>query len=183
MCFPLDLSKYYNHIIYKNDSIEDNPDLNKKSIYGLPHFKNIHIIDKKFSSENSIFDNLMCDGQNIYINKNNINNIAFLGFSEMGTVCDEVMINTIDKSVLSVPLVLKTFHSDNFKGIDDGEKNSECKLAFYMNGDDEQKHGVFFWKVNLNKNYDINYLELPVNCSMHLFAITLTLVNHLYSVL
>ena len=54
------------------------------------------------------------------------------------------------------------------------KKNSECKLAFYMNGDDEQKHGVFFWKVNLNKNYDINYLELPVNCSMHLFAITLT---------
>ena len=89
----------------------------------------------------------------------------------MGTVCDEVMINTIDKSVLSVPLVLKTFHSDNFKGIDDGEKNSECKLAFYMNGDDEQKHGVFFWKVELLKNCDINSIELPVNCSMHLFAI------------
>lgn len=186
MCFPLDLSKYYNHIIYKKDSIEDNSDLNKKSIYGLPHFKNIHIIDKKignknifnidfkFSSENNIFDNLMCDGQKIYIDKKNVNNIAFLGFSEMGTVCDEVMINTIDKSVLSVPLVLKTFHSDNFKGIDDGEKNSECKLAFYMNGDDEQKHGVFFWKVELLKNCDINSIELPVNCSMHLFAITLT---------
>lgn len=184
MFFTIDLSKYYNHIIYKNQTVENDINLNKKTIYGLPHFNNILIVDKKRETVRafnidfycacgkSIFDNVMCDGQVIEIERKEIKVIAFLGFCEMGTVCDEVRLHT-DNNVISIPLVMKTFHSDNFKGIDDGEKNTDCKLAFYLNGDDKQKHGVFFWQVVLPRNYDINAIELPVNCAMHLFSITL----------
>lgn len=127
----------------------------------------------QFALKNNAFDNIMCDGQCVLVDINNIRRISFLGFSEMGTVCDDVKIHTEGGMVITIPLILKTFHSDSFKGIDDEKKNLDCKLAFYMNGDDGQKHGAYFWSINLSKNYNVKLIELPVNCSMHLFAITL----------
>lgn len=185
MFLSVDLSNYYNHIIYKNEEIELNEAFHKKTVYGLPHVNNILITDKKRESikafdvefrcacENSIFDNLMCDGQILEVSDTPIRSIAFLGFSEMGTVCDEVKLHTDDHEI-TVPLIMKTFHSDKFKGIDNVGKNAECKLALYLNGTDGQKHGVFFWRVQFSQQYSLKSIELPANCAVHLFSITLS---------
>lgn len=182
MLCELDLSSNYNHIIYKQETIPNS--LNLKTIYGIPHTKNIHIvslkkekinafgIDFKCSSINNIFDNIMCDGQIINVERKKINGIAFLGFSEMGTVCDEINLGAKD-TIIPMQIVLKTFHTDRFRGIDDIGKNAYCKLAFYVDGDDGQKHGIFFWKINLLEPIVIDFIKLPVNCALHLMAITL----------
>lgn len=184
MFFSVDLSNYYNHIIYKNEEAEKNEAFHKKTLYGLPHVNNILITEKKKESiqafdvefqcarENSIFDNLMCDGQILEVPDVPTRSVAFLGFSEMGTVCDEVKLQTDDHEI-TIPLIMKTFHSDKFKGIDNVGKNAECKLALYLDGNDEQKHGVFFWRVPLSQTYGLKSIELPFNCAVHLFSITL----------
>lgn len=180
----VNLSNYFNHIIYKNIFVENDPVLSNKAIYGLPHYINTYIIDEKnpdvnvfgesfcCASKNDIFDNVVCDGQTIMIDEHDFKSVMFLGFCEMGTVCDTVKLYDGNNNN-QIPLILKTFHSDKFKGIDDEGKNSQCKLAFYLNGDDGQKHGVFFWKVEFDENINVNYIELPVNCALHLMAITL----------
>lgn len=181
----VDLSHCFNHILFENASIENNPDLNNKAVYGLPHFINIHVVDKKkdvvnvfgekfcCASQKDIYDNVMCDGQIIMVDDHSVSSVMFLGFCEMGTVRDTVKLHTDDNSVIQVSLILKTFHSDKFKGIDDEGENVQCKLAYYLQGDDGQKHGVYFWKVNLKKAVNIRSIELPINCTMHLMAITL----------
>ena len=184
MYFNVNLSKYYNHIIYENKLIESNDKMDKRTIYGLPHNNNINIIDKKelcktifgirfqFAEEGCIFDNLMCDCQTIEIFLKSISEIYLLGFSEMGTVLDEIVLHTSDEKKVVVPFVFKTFHSDSFRGIDNDGINSRCQLAFFANGNDGQKHGVYFWKIDLKKTYNIDYMVLPPNCSMHIMAIT-----------
>ena len=184
----LNVSKVFNHIFYQNDVIEANSQYNQKNIYGIPHVNNILCTNKKESnrevfgvpflsaSDNDIFDNVMNDGQVINIQKQRIDAIAFLGFSEMGTVCDDVILYSNDKKIF-IPLILKTFHTDKFKGIDDIGKNANCKLAFYLDGNDGQKHGVFFWQFNLTNQTSIDAIELPVNCSMHIMGITLLIDN------
>ena len=177
----INLSRYYNHIMYKGES---NENFLERSIYGLPHFKNIHIIENKkeyirynqiyfhCASNSDIFDNIMCDSKIIEVNKKNISSILFLGFSEMGTVCDEVILHSKNKTKM-IPIVLKTFHSDSFRGIDDNEKNKNCQLITYLDGDDGQKHGAYCWKFDLDESIDIDSIELPFNLSMHIMAITL----------
>lgn len=107
---PLNLSSIYNHILYHSDEIATNSQYNQKKIYGIPHINNIFSLNKKeakreifnipflSASDKDIFDNIMSDGQVLNIRKQNIDAIAFLGFSEMGTVCDEVILYSNKKN-------------------------------------------------------------------------------------
>ena len=181
MSYKLDLSKIYNHIIYKNTQSEETISQTHSYLHGV---NKIHIVEEKvinfrcfnvdfnLDSGNSQFDNISCDGDILYVNNHTCKIICFLGFSEMGTICDNVTLSTSQENI-KVPLVLKTFHTNNFKGIDDVGINSNCKIALSCLGDDMQKHYIYFWETDINTENPIIKIQLPVNRTLHILAITL----------
>lgn len=188
MNFCLNLDKYFNHRLFKSYMWEMRTDLEKRKYYGIPHYIDIHIIDKCFTNfsykgvlfkhnknADSSFDNIICDGQYIEMKENLINCIYVLGFCEYGTVCDNIILHTEYKDI-SVPIVMKTFHSDSLKGLNDVGENKNCEFVFYLNGDDGQKHSVYFWKSIVEKNEKIKGIELPVNLSMHIMALSVNII-------
>ena len=181
MYYKVDLSDNYNHTIYKD--INYNKEISKLPIstHGI---KNIHIIEKikynlqffniefEWQPNKNLFDNISCDGNFIPIINNSYESISFIGFSEMGTICDDVIISTFERDI-QIPLIMKTFHTNNFKGIDDFGPNNDCKKVVSLLGDDNQKHHLYFWKVIFDKYEKITAITLPVNRAIHIMCITL----------
>ena len=180
MSYQIDLSAKYNNIIYRSSPTRSDLENLPQSLHGV---RNIHIIDKKMDNlkcfgidfkfiYSNKYDNISCDGEIILIPNNVFKSISFLGFSEMGTICDDVIIQTKTERI-KIPLVLKTIHTDNIKGIDDVGPNSNCKEAFACLGDDGQKHYIYFWEYVFEEEHAIKNIKLPVNRALHIMAITL----------
>ena len=125
---------------------------------------------KIFSSARN--DNIKCDGQKIFISPLKIKKIAFLGYSEYGTVKDAFILHTATSSIKE-EFVFKTYQTNNFQGIDDSEINKKSISVRCLRGSDGQLHNIYSWIVNISCMEEITHIELPKNLSLHIMAITL----------
>ncbi|MFQ9799693.1 MAG: hypothetical protein ACLR23_13055 [Clostridia bacterium] len=179
----LDLTPSYNHIIFQHDDMETARLSNSKCQYGV---KGIHLLKQNFDGlsvkgleydlphhEGPIpFDNLICDGQQIAVEAFVADRICFLGFCELGTVSERVVVYS-EKAREEVSMLFKTFHTDSFQGLDTIGKNVDCIVASQAMGDDGQKHNLYYWECPITLTHPIVRIELPVNLSMHVMSILL----------
>ena len=187
MNYCLDISSYFNHKLFESELWDKKEELEKKKYYGIPHTMDIHVINKDLPDryyddtiiheaiKDSLYDNIMCDGQRIEIVPRNIRGITILGFCESGTVRDEIVLHGNGDDII-VPIIMKPFHSDSLKGLNDVGDNKNCQLAFYLDGDDGQKHSVYYWKTAFEANEKISSIELPVNLSIHILEISINVL-------
>ena len=98
--------------------------------------------------------------------------ICFLGFCELGTVSERVVVYS-EKAREEVSMLFKTFHTDSFQGLDTIGKNVDCIVASQAMGDDGQKHNLYYWECPITLTHPIVRIELPVNLSMHVMSILL----------
>ena len=180
----LALTPYFNHIILQHEDVETLGLPNIMCQYGV---KGIHLLRQSFDniSVNSLeytlpqsngftvpYDNVLCDGQQIPVESFTAAKICFLGFCELGTVSEQVIVFS-DDDAEEVPLLLKTFHTDSFQGLDTIGRNRDCILASQVMGDDGQKHNLYYWDSPISLMRPIVKIELPVNLCMHVMAIML----------
>lgn len=179
----LDLTPFYNHLIFLQSDIETAKLSNSKCQYGV---KGIHLLKQSFVSisikgldydlpqhTGSIpYDNLICDGQQITVEAFMAVKICFLGFCELGTVSERVVVYS-EKASEEVSMLFKTFHTDSFQGLDTIGKNKDCILASQVMGDDGQMHNLYYWECPITLTHPIIRIELPVNLSMHVMSILL----------
>lgn len=171
MDFYLNISKYYNHSNYKNDRCR-----------GVSCFYFIEKIPETISWSNGLFkvfvsgknDNIKCDGQKILMPALKIKKIAFLGYSEYGTIKDEFVLHTATSSIKK-ELVFKTYQTNSFQGIDDNEINKKSTPVLCLHGSDGQMHNVYGWVVDILYPKKIIQMDLPINLSLHIMSITLTI--------
>ena len=93
--------------------------------------------------------------------------ICFLGFCELGTVSERVVVYS-EKAREEVSMLFKTFHTDSFQGLDTIGKNVDCIVASQAMGDN-----LYYWECPITLTHPIVRIELPVNLSMHVMSILL----------
>ena len=184
MSYIVDLNEYFNHAMVKSNFWDMYSMDDKISIYGVPHQYNIHIVDDIFMKyqfgdidfkieKNSItqYDNIICDGQTIKINNSDVFKLSIMGFCEYGTVKESIKLYGDDNYVID--FVLKTFHTDAYKGLNDTGYNTTCKIGTKILGDDGQKHPVYYWSKADFHFSNVYKIELPTNLSLHIFSLSI----------
>lgn len=167
--FYVDISKYCNHSVYENDECRGiSCFFLTEKLQGLISCPECEF--KIFSSARN--DNIKCDGQKIFISPLKIKKIAFLGYSEYGTVKDAFILHTATSSIKE-EFVFKTYQTNNFQGIDDSEINKKSIPVRCLRGSDGQLHNIYSWIVNISCMEEITHIELPINLPLHIMAITL----------
>lgn len=173
----LNLFDFYNHIIFEKKHIDDSICLNK-AIYGIdgivlvevPNMYDMCISIKDLFNHQKLYDNIVCDGQVVFTNLNSVKKINIIGFSEYGTVHDELIIVTDENKHFSFEFALKTFHT-NYNHSIENVINKKCTRFCSALGSDGQIHNFFSYEINLKKSTNIKEIKLPINLSIHIVGI------------
>ena len=167
MYICLNIEKYYNHS-------------NSKEYKGMSCFSLTEKIPPDILCENFVFkvfnasDNkiIKCDGQKIPIVPTKIKKIAFLGYSEYGTVKDEILLHTAMSSIQK-GIVFRSYQTNSFQGIDDSETNRRSTPLFQLRGSDGQVHNIYYYIAELGSVEEVVQIDIPINLSLYIMAITL----------
>ena len=169
----VDLIDFYNHIILPKGNIPESVSSNK-SVFGVNGVVLVEqpILPNKnclIQSNNGFFDNIVCDGQAINTDLCMVKKLTIVGFSELGTVKENIIITHEDEEY-RYEFVMKTFHT-NYNYSVENTLNKKCKRISVALGSDGQNHNIFSYDIDLKTPIKIKRLLLPVNLSVHILFI------------
>lgn len=172
--YNIDLTHEFNHKIFEFRRKK----LFRKYFCGVNDFYLVNDLtndDTRYKRGSHLkYDNLYCDGQTLCVDrKMKCMGIEIIGFSEFGTISENVNIYTYCNKMIECEFVMKSIQTNNFQGIDDNKKNKKCCVLRKFWGSDKQKHSIYSWKIKLNDSIEIEKIILPVNNAIHILSIEL----------
>ena len=176
----LNLRQWANHkVCYKRENFKQTVKKELFEIYLMEPFNGIQYETSEIHDEylpefnaESIYDNVVCEGQLIEFPPQRVNEILIVGYCDFGTVSDYLSLMG-DENIEKCEFIMKTIQSDSWQGIDNNKKNINCKTAFSLLDDEGQKHKIYYWKIKPKNKLTYKAISLPFNISIHIISIVL----------